>query len=531
MILRRADAASEMSLGIYGGTGVSFLHTVLPSRELNLLYFDGASAVLTSTGSLDSQTALLRRHIELNPDDKFTYDETTRGEELCALAKELGIDGYMRMNAGFEVLACDMHASVIKEIYRSNVTVPGDKWRLTPDLPRDSTREPPLGRGNTFVSEYGWDWIRSAAWHYGGFGNSAGTQRETRVTMDLCGMITYYDPTLRSLSGKHVGAIRGKEHYQNGWGLRRGHRLLDISKDDADTVKSWVKQTTQLRHDSSFFARLRSMFEKALKCSNVNWQAITETIMLSHRTRAIEIADILSQNKAGTLSVEATVKKLHLLSHAILVPYFEYPNEDSSTLTDSKEQTITRCSNIFTSYIDAGSMNDFEGVLKDSIHIVVSKLCRWEWDLFEWSEDHTTNIFQNPARSPDIPVEEVTIAQMNKYREETNNILKWLGWNTWTDCPTKCAIGVCFGTISDRTVRANCTQEICYIPMWPVIYSNGTRQGSIYAGSRLTKEEEEYFWSPKCLSREMHQTAGGRGRDPWHQPPDPASNPRKDFHH
>lgn len=36
---------------------------------------------------------------------------------------------------------------------------------------------------------------------------------------------------------------------------------------------------------------------------------------------------------------------------------------------------------------------------------------------------------------------------------------------------------------------------MCYIPMWPVIYSNGTRQGSIYAGSRLTKEEEVYFWS------------------------------------
>jgi hypothetical protein len=60
--------------------------------------------------------------------------------------------------------------------------------------------------------------------------------------------------------------------------------------------------------------------------------------------------------------------------------------------------------------------------------------------------------------------------------------------------------------------------------MWPVIYSNGTRQGSIYAGSRLTEQEEEYFWSPKCISREMYVKAGGRGRDPEHQPPDIPGN-------
>jgi hypothetical protein len=57
------------------------------------------------------------------------------------------------------------------------------------------------------------------------------------VEMDLCGMITYYDLLLHSLSGKHTGGIRGKEHYENVWGLRRGHRLLDISSKDATTVK------------------------------------------------------------------------------------------------------------------------------------------------------------------------------------------------------------------------------------------------------------------------------------------------------
>jgi hypothetical protein len=99
-----------------------------------------------------------------------------------------------------------------------------------------------LGYSNDFVLEYGWDCIRSAVWHYGGFGNPGGAKGENRVELDICGMITFYNLTLQSLYGKHVGGTRGKEHYENGWGLRRCHRLLDISKEDADTVVSWVKQ-------------------------------------------------------------------------------------------------------------------------------------------------------------------------------------------------------------------------------------------------------------------------------------------------
>jgi len=94
-----------------------------------LLYFDGESATLTATGSLDSQTALLRHHIELDPSDEFTYNETARGQELCALAKELLIDGYMRMNASFEISACDISLSGIQEVHVSNVTVPGNYIR------------------------------------------------------------------------------------------------------------------------------------------------------------------------------------------------------------------------------------------------------------------------------------------------------------------------------------------------------------------------------------------------------------------
>lgn len=56
--------------------------------------------------------------------------------------------------------------------------------------------------------------------------------------------------------------------------------------------------------------------------------------------------------------------------------------------------------------------------------------------------------------------------------------------------------------------------------MYPLIYSPGKHQGSIYAGSVLTEEELYQFWKPKCLNRAEFDRGGGRQRDPKHQLPD-----------
>jgi len=348
-----------MSVGIYGGSGITFLHTALPSRPLNLLYFDGESATLTASGSLDSQTALLRQHVESNPTSESIYDESARGRELCALAQELQIDGYMLMNAGFEVLACNVESSGIREIHVSNITVPGNYVRQRdPNLPHDPTRPPPLGFGNDFAQEYSWDWVRSATWHYGGFGNGRGTHKEDRVDIDLCGMVTYYDPLLTGLSGKHTGGVRGKDRYENGWGLRRGHRILDISIEDSVKIKRWVQHSLYSHQSLSTFGKVIALFKIHPKCSNTNWQSITEVITDSHHTHASEIAHTFTRFPSGEIDKNTTITRIHELSHAILVPFFEYPREGALTISGVKHQTISRCASIFTSHLDADTLND-----------------------------------------------------------------------------------------------------------------------------------------------------------------------------
>ena len=63
-------------------------------------------------------------------------------------------------------------------------------------------------------------------------------------------------------------------------------------------------------------------------------------------------------------------------------------------------------------------------------------------------------------------------------------------------------------------------QELCSIPMWPLVYAPSKHQGGPYGGSNLTLAEQLEFWRPKCLSRRTFDRGGGGGRDPDNQLPD-----------
>lgn len=61
-----------MSFGIFGSDGTPRLHKMTTTRQLDVIYLDGHSASLTTTGSLDSQMAILGNKVPPDP----TEDET-----------------------------------------------------------------------------------------------------------------------------------------------------------------------------------------------------------------------------------------------------------------------------------------------------------------------------------------------------------------------------------------------------------------------------------------------------------------------
>ncbi|KAJ5774086.1 hypothetical protein N7457_008982 [Penicillium paradoxum] len=482
---------AEMSLGIYGSTGGPELRTMTTTKELRVIYLDGHSATLTTTGTLDSQIAILRNHIPANPSEELIYNESQRAVELCQLASELKIDGVVRMNAGFEILVCDYHKSGVRELFVTNITVPGnDGRRVDPSLPRDPHRQPPLGYGNDFSEQNGWEWVRSSSWHYGN--EAAGGRRENRVRLDVCNIVSWYDPSLQSLNESHHAGIRSNDTYENGWGLRRGHRLLEATANDIATFRGWLSAATSGKKNS--------------KCSHTDWQALVETIVDKYRGRTREILFNLEKNSSDEKAVHQIINNVYTLTHAVLHPYLEYPTVGGVTKPEAKANTLARCSAAYTGHIALDSLSEFEVLIKESTQIVVKELCQWAWDLFEWTDGRMHNRLQQTAEASTISSREDTRTiqqEIAQYTNLTQSLLQWTGWNVLQSCENKCG-----------------PDELCYIPMWPVIYAPGKRQGGIYAGSILTEEETVEFWTPKCLSRHDWDCGGGRAREPRFQFPD-----------
>lgn len=77
----------------------SRLFTFMATRPLRVLYFDGSSAAKLSTGSMDTQNLLAWGNIGTTP----MGDEWRRIIDLCEWGKDLGIDGYVRMEMSLSV--------------------------------------------------------------------------------------------------------------------------------------------------------------------------------------------------------------------------------------------------------------------------------------------------------------------------------------------------------------------------------------------------------------------------------------------
>jgi hypothetical protein len=83
------------------------LHMYRTNRRINrLLYIDGMSAAKTNLGTLDTQDILL---LNLTHDDsgRGMFGEMERAQKLCKWGKKYGIEGYIRTEAGIEIIWCD----------------------------------------------------------------------------------------------------------------------------------------------------------------------------------------------------------------------------------------------------------------------------------------------------------------------------------------------------------------------------------------------------------------------------------------
>lgn len=89
-----------------------YLHFYRTVHPLNLLYIDGMSAGKTGKGTLDTQDYVLRLGSnEITGNSPF--GETDRAQALCNMSRDAWegrVDGFLRMEGGFEVILCNFSA-------------------------------------------------------------------------------------------------------------------------------------------------------------------------------------------------------------------------------------------------------------------------------------------------------------------------------------------------------------------------------------------------------------------------------------
>ncbi|TFY69901.1 hypothetical protein EVJ58_g137 [Rhodofomes roseus] len=269
----------EMSYGIMGGRGLTFMLTYQTLRPVKVIYFDGMSASLSDSGWLDSQEVILSGkgkgdNTPMEGGGVFGEDRRLRG--LCKWARKFNVEGIVRMNAGFELMWCDFQSPSIQLVSYLNVTAPGTPYwngsgfpwpggpgrgpgrppedrpdhfapSADPDDPpnKDPPQPPRRGPGrdphggpfsgppSPFASTSFPEWLRAAT--------VRNLSPQPHVALDLGSFVTFYNPRYESLARARASQKGMREH--RAW--------LNISDEDAAAV---VRE--ELAAVSSFIASL-----------------------------------------------------------------------------------------------------------------------------------------------------------------------------------------------------------------------------------------------------------------------------------
>ncbi|KAA8893836.1 hypothetical protein FN846DRAFT_977158 [Sphaerosporella brunnea] len=393
---------AEMSYGIMGGRGgETWMHTYMTTRDVRVLVFDGMSAALMGErGTLDSQKVFLygevkndtgRRpgreggggHGEPGP----VFDEYTRAEDLCRWAASLEgarIEGFVRMNAGFEAVWCDFENSDSwKLVSKLNVTAPAKAIDRLLDTPPD--RRPPGGppygpprdgRGVPWSNAAVWEWIRSATWHYS-------LSPESRVIPDTCRFFTYYSPDFASFPHD----LTTRKDFS--------HRLVNVTKEDAAAFKAQIGE---------------SLVATDMPCSGLDWQRVTQDIMERYGGRIKELEIVLSSN---TTNATTKAEKAGILAFGGIMPF----------VSDSKRDGAQeRCSTAYTAFIPEGSLSPQEVLLRHTVEQVVGRICQLFISVYFEQLEH--------------PPSEYGVLG---WKRNTVELVEWLDWDMWRRCERQCA--------------------------------------------------------------------------------------------
>ncbi|KAH9926914.1 uncharacterized protein B0H18DRAFT_1004463, partial [Fomitopsis serialis] len=383
-----------------GSNGTLF--TLMATRELNFIYFDGCSA--NKLGAVVGRT---RGHWEV--------DDLARFNDGCDWAKPHGIDGFIRMEWEFEIMHCNLSQGLESGVPdlpqpTSNSTADPLNGQLTPQASFHGLRPgredllvraaddatalvdlppliPPKGWKGTLPFTL-FESRHTGTWH----NNFPG---ELRVQIYPSTLISFFDPALTSL----VTARRSQK--------REEYRAGNASAADIARVRADIAE--MMSRDWSPEVR-----------GNVDWIALARVVQDRYADRLPYMQYLLHSPAANVSEHMVLLRKQLVVS---LIPYM--PREHIGS-PDWFANIAYNCAESFAGWLPMERFTKQERVLLSAVEEVLHEICRVYTEAW-------VDAFDVESKSDDVARE-----LMRKWRGEFDKLVEWLDWPGWIKCEPEC---------------------------------------------------------------------------------------------
>lgn len=363
--------------------------TLITTRPLKVVYFDGSSAAKGPSGMMDTQDIIAWGKVQ--PD--WAYDERDRIEALCEWGREHDVDGFVRMEMDFEVMLCNFTSSV-RVVSSLTLAKPGTSPKAS----------------RMFEAIY------------------AGSQHnrypgETRVQLDLSGLVSFYDTEL-------VPSLVPARFETERW----THRLLNISDEDV----------TQAR------ARLGEVLSRPAyrSGSGIDWLALIRVVVDRYSERLEFVHYLLNStgpDSSGSDNITDTAMKTQVQLGNMLAPYILVDVAPPSTLSKTKEAGLDvldwarpayrLCATTHTGMLKGGAMTSSEKLLLNAVHDTTREICRVVTKTWGLGVLAGVDQFMGADNERDVHAIE---NMMKIWKKDIDELMAWLDWNAWVKCRPAC---------------------------------------------------------------------------------------------
>lgn len=388
-----------------------------------IIFLDGASAAKL-TPEMDQQMILSRQHNISAP-----VHEAVAAEEICKWGKSFGLQGFIRLEIGYEMILCDFHKDV-ELISNITLNIANDVINFPPD---DPMYYRPPGRPQKEIREE-----QEAQWVFLNEKNYRSSLEEHAFEVP----VNYSSPDFnRSLLLDHIRTTSGYEWLQSGSWTDNGDRriLLDFSSMVTPLNQTFIDPNPYKRNISyisnslkeQIIYDLETVFQHPVDTSDkTNWQILTQKVVNKFGPLLLNLNDTVHQD-----DIKLVGDGIEVLTFNLVRRYLDGNTRDWQS---SKKLAVADCIKDYTYHTHKLRGKDI--LIYSSLHRVNSEIVNLVFDLFELANNITQSIYVNDEM-PDINLKSV--------RLRISLLLQLLNWATSYRCNEACK-----------------KDEICYTPTW-----------------------------------------------------------------